>query len=170
MKLSTGRVPFPLTFDNGEVVEIFLNPHDDKLQERINNFEQSINERIKKLNFEKHKDAFNGSATISNVDFSKMLEMSAGELEALTKQVDAINEIDKLLENEVCKEIDDIFKSDVSSKAFKFVPPLAMVLNEKGEPELYILQVLRALSVEIQKYGDKMTQAMNKHTAKYSKK
>ena len=82
---------------------------------------------------------------------------------------DGLNEIDKELEKEFCAEIDSIFDSDVSSKAFKYVPPLAMVTDENGECEMYIMLVLKALAVEIQKYGDKMNNATNKYTQKYAK-
>ena len=40
MKLSTGKVAFPLQFDNGDVENIFINPHDAGLQARIRNFEK----------------------------------------------------------------------------------------------------------------------------------
>ena len=169
MKLSTGKVAFPLQFDNGDVENIFINPHDAGLQDRIKGFETSIHERLQKINLEKHKDAFVDGVDISNLDFSKLMDMSAEELEKITKQTDAINEIDKELEKEFCAEIDSIFQSDVSSKAFKYVPPLAMVINENGECEMYIMLVLKALSIEIQKYGNKMNSATNKYVAKYPK-
>ena len=169
MKLSTGKVAFPLQFDNGDIENIFLNPHDTGLQARIRNFENSIKERLQKINLEKHKEAFVDGVDIGNLDFSKLMDMSAEELEKITKQTDAINEIDKELEKEFCAEIDSIFDSDVSSKAFKYVPPLAMVTDENGECEMYIMLVLKALAVEIQKYGNKMNNATNKYTQKYAK-
>ena len=91
------------------------------------------------------------------------------EIEKITRQTDAMAEIDKELEKEFCAEIDNIFDSDVSSKAFKYVPPLAMVTDEDGECEMYILLVLKALAIEIQKYGNKMNNATNKYVAKYPK-
>ena len=169
MKLSTGKIAFPLQFDNGDVENIFINPHDTGLQTRIRNFENSIKERLQKINLEKYKEAFVDGVDVSNLDFSKLMDMSADELEKITKQTDALNEIDKELEKEFCAEIDSIFDSDVSSKAFKYVPPLAMVPDENGECELYILLVLKALAIEIQKYGNKMNNATNKYVAKYPK-
>jgi transcriptional regulator of heat shock response len=169
MKLSTGKVAFPLQFDNGDVENIFINPHDTGLQDRIRNFENSIKERLQKINLEKHKEAFVDGVDIGNLDFTKLMDMSAEELEKITKQTDAMAEIDNELEREFCAEIDNIFQSDVSSKAFKYVPPLAMVTDENGECELYILLVLKALAIEIQKYGNKMNNATNKYVAKYPK-
>ena len=169
MKLSTGKIAFPLQFDNGDVENIFINPHDAGLQTRIRNFENSIQERLQKINLEKHKEAFVDGVDISNLDFSKLMDMSAEEITKITKQTDAIAEIDKELEKEFCAEIDSIFDSDVSSKAFKYVPPLAMVTNENGECEMYIMLVLKALAMEIQKYGNKMNDATNKYISKYPK-
>ena len=169
MKLSTGKIAFPLQFDNGDVENIFINPHDAGLQSRIKNFENSIENRLKKISFERHKEAFVGGVDISNLDFSKLMDMSAEEIAKITKQTDAIAEIDKELEKEFCDEIDNIFDSDVSSKAFKYVPPLAMVTNENGECEMYIMLVLKALAIEIQKYGNKMNDATNKYISKYPK-
>jgi hypothetical protein len=169
MKLSTGKIAFPLQFDNGDVENVFINPHDTGLQQRIKGFEKSIHERLQKINLEKHKDAFVDGVDIGNLDFTKLMDMSAEELEKITKQTNAMAEIDKELEREFCAEIDNIFQSDVSSKAFKYVPPLAMVPDENGECELYILLVLKALAIEIQKYGNKMNNATNKYVSKYSK-
>ena len=169
MKLSTGKVAFPLQFDNGDVENIYINPHDVGLQDRIKNFDKSIRARLQKINIEKHKDVFVEGVDIGSLDFEKLMDMSYEELEKITKQTDAMAEIDKELENEFCAEIDNIFNSDVSSKAFKYVPPLAMVTDEDGNCEMYILLVLKALAIEIQKYGNKMNNATNKYVAKYQK-
>ena len=169
MKLSTGKIAFPLQFDNGDVENIFINPHDAGLQDRIRGFEESIHERLKKINLEKHKDAFVDGVDVGNLDFTKLMDMSAEELDRISKQTEAMVAIDKELEREFCEEIDRIFDSDISSKAFKYVPPLAMVPGEDGECELYIMLVLKALAVEIQKYGNKMNSATNKYVAKYPK-
>ena len=169
MKLSTGKVAFPLQFDNGDVENIMINPHDPGLQDRIKNFEKSIHSRMQKINLEKYKDAFVDGVDISKLDFEKLMSMETEELEKITKQSDAIADMDKELEIQFCEEIDNIFNSDVSSKAFKYVPPLAMIEDENGESEIYILLVLKALAVEIQKYGNKMNAATNKYVEKYPK-
>lgn len=169
MKLSTGKVAFPLHFDNGDVENIMLNPHDAELQSRIKNFEISIRERLKKIDIEKHKDAFVDGVNFDKMSFDKLMDMSAEELNKITKQTDAMAEIDKELEREFCAEIDAIFDSDVSSKAFKYVPPLAVIMDDRGECEMYIIMVLKALALEIQKYGNKMNKATEKYVAKYPK-
>lgn len=169
MKLSTGKVAFPLYFDNGDVENLMINPHDTRLQERIRGLEASIRKRIESINLEKYKDAFAEDIDVKDLNFDTLINMSAEELEKVSKRSDAIAEIDKRIEEEFCKEFDVIFDSDVSSKAFKYVPPLAMVENEDGEPEIYIMQVLRALAVEVQNYANKNNNATNKYVAKYRK-
>ncbi|MBO5854364.1 MAG: hypothetical protein J6Q61_06475 [Bacteroidales bacterium] len=148
---------------------VMINPHDSGLQDRIKGFEKSIKARLQKINLEKHKEAFADGVNIATLDFETLVNMSEEELEKITKQTDAMVEIDKEIEKELCEEIDAIFNSDVSSKAFKYVPPLAMIPDENGDCEMYILLVLKALAVEIQKYGDKMNNATNKYVAKYPK-
>ena len=170
MKLSTGKVAFPLQFDNGDVENVFINPHDTGLQERIKNFESSLKARLDKIKLEKHKEAFADNVDFTSLDFDKLMQMSGEELEKITKQTEAIAKLDKEIEKEFCNELDKVFDSDVSSKAFKYVPPLAMVETEEGECEMYILLVLKALALEIQKHGNKMSEATNKYTAKYPKK
>ena len=170
MKLSTGKVAFPLQFDNGDVENVFINPHDTGLQERIKNFESSLKARLDEIKLEKHKEAFADNVDFTSLDFDKLMQMSGEELEKITKQTEAIAKLDKEIEKEFCNELDKVFDSDVSSKAFKYVPPLAMVETEEGECEMYILLVLKALALEIQKHGNKMSEATNKYTAKYLKK
>ena len=155
MKLSTGRVAFPLKFDNGDVENIMINPHDPKLQSRIKNFEASIKERIEKVNFERYKDLFASGIKVDNLDFDTLLNMSQEDFEHFNEQADAMANIDEDIEKEFCAEIDHVFDSDVSSKAFKYVPPLAMIPTEDGGCEMYILLVLKALALEIQKHGNK---------------
>ena len=169
MKLSTGKVAFPLHFDNGDVVNIMINPHDKGLQTRIKGFENAIHKRMEKIKLDKYKDIFAEGIDASKLTFDNLMQMSEEEIQKITQQSDAIAEIDEALEKEFCEEIDNIFDSDVSSKAFKYVPPLAIVENENGEGEIYILIVLRALALEIQKYGNKMNNATNKYVAKYPK-
>ena len=52
MKLSTGKVAFPIEFDNGDKAVIYFNPNDRGIQERIKGFEASIEKRIKEINEE----------------------------------------------------------------------------------------------------------------------
>lgn len=170
MKLSTGKVAFPLEFDNGDVENVFINPYDRGIQDRIRGFENSIKSRLEKIRLDKYKDAFGDKLDLSNFNFTKMLEMSSDELKEITEKVDIIAEIDRELEKQFCDEIDSIFDSDVSSKAFKYVPPLAIVPTEDGSGEIYLLLVLKALAFQIEKFGNKTNKIANKYTEKYPKK
>ena len=169
MKLSTGRVAFPLHFDNGDVENVMINPHDTGMQARIKNFEGAVRERLKKISLEKYKDAFADEIDVSTLNFERLIDMSPEEFEKLTRRSDAIVEIDRELEKQFSEEMDIVFDTDISSKAFKYVPPLAMVETENGEHEIYLLIVLKALAEEIQKYGNKVSNATNKYVSKYPK-
>ena len=169
MKLSTGKVAFPLEFDNGDVEQIMINPHDAKLQERIKGFEKAIQKRMNSIDLEKYKDAFTKNTNMSDITFDNLMKMSAEELDKIYSDANTLSELDKEIEKEFCEELDLVFDSDISSKAFKYVPPLAMVESEEGEPEIYILLVLKALALEIQKYGNKANARTNKYTEKYPK-
>lgn len=49
MKLSTGKIAFPITFDNGEKETIFFNPNDPNLAIRLNCAGEKIQEKINEL-------------------------------------------------------------------------------------------------------------------------
>ena len=61
MKLSTGKVAFPIEFDNGDKAVIYFKPNDRGIQERIRGFEKSIENRIKEIDLEKYKSRFEGN-------------------------------------------------------------------------------------------------------------
>ena len=91
MKLSTGKVAFPIEFDNGDKAIIYLNPNDRGIQERIQGFEASIEKRIKEIDLEKHKKAFDGDLDIDIENPEKLLELSADELKILQDRLNAID-------------------------------------------------------------------------------
>ena len=47
MELSTGKVDFPVNFDNGDIGHIYFNPNDRNIQKKISEFEANIEKRIK---------------------------------------------------------------------------------------------------------------------------
>lgn len=171
MELSTGLITIPIKFDNGDVENIVINPYSKGLQDRIRNFEASIHKRLESIKMEKYKEVFSDGVDVSKLDFSQIMDMSEEELKKITNQTDALTEIDAELQKIVCDEIDKIFETPVSEKAFKYVPPLAIVPldNEGKDFDFYVLLFLKALSVEIQKYSEKMNKATEKHIGKYRK-
>ena len=49
IKLNTGKVAFPIEFDNGDSVNIFFNPNDPDLFVRFSEFEKRMSEKIKDI-------------------------------------------------------------------------------------------------------------------------
>ena len=89
MKLSTGKVGFPIEFDNGDKAVIYFNPNDRGIQERIKGFEESIEKRIKADN-----DVF---GAINKEEFDLFVSNNQdGNLKELCKQIhEQIMEIEK---------------------------------------------------------------------------
>ena len=173
MKLSTGKVAFPIEFDNGDKAVIYLNPNDRGIQERIQGIEASIEKRIKEIDLEKHKKAFDGDLDIDIENPEKLLELSADELKILQDRLNAIDEIEAEYNKAVKNEIDDVFGGKISNIAFRYCQPFDMVIveDEQGNEkrELYIMHFLRWLMVELKKYGTENKSAMDKHLSKYAK-
>jgi hypothetical protein len=175
MKLSTGKVAFPIEFDNGDVETIYFNPNDREFIQRVMNFENSINERIKNINVEKYKANIDDGIDI-NIDIdnlSKLEEMTPDEMESLRKKIGAVIDIDKEYQNALKDELNDIFKSDISSKVFKYCEPMdnVIITDENGNEtsKMFIMQFIEAFSEEIKKHQAKVSPAMKKHLDKYAK-
>lgn len=175
MKLSTGKVAFPIEFDNGDVETIYFNPSDREFIKRVMDFENSIEIRTKQINVEKYKSQFDDGININlNIeDFSQIENMSAEEIASLRKKVGAIVDIDAEYQQALKDELNDIFKSDISSQIFKYCEPMDMVfvVDESGNEtsEMFIMQFIRAFGEEIKKYQAKVSPAMQKRLEKYSK-
>ena len=174
MKLSTGKVAFPIEFDNGDKAVIYFNPNDRGIQDRIQGFEASIEKRIKEIDLEKYKSRFDGN--VPGIDIEnpeKILEMSADELKALQGRLDAVNEIEAEYNKAVKDELDVVFGSNISDVAFRQCQPFDTVIvedeNGNEKREMYIMHFIHWLMVELKKYGAENKSAMDKHLAKYSK-
>ena len=175
MKLSTGKVAFPIEFDNGDKEVIYFNPNDREFIKRVMDFENSIEVRTKKINIDKYKERIEDGVNINiNIDdFSQIEKMSAEEIASLRRKVGAIVDIDAEYQQALKDELNDIFKSDLSSQVFKYCEPMDMVfvVDESGNEtsEMFIMQFIRAFGEEIKKYQAKVSPAMQKHLEKYSK-
>lgn len=175
MKLSTGKVAFPIEFDNGDKAVIYFNPNDRGIQERINGFEASIEKRIKEIDLEKYKSRFDDNVAV-DIDLEnpeKLLEMSPGELKALQNRLDAVNDIEKEYNKAVRDELDVVFGNKISDVAFRYCQPFDTVIveDENGNKnrEMYIMHFIHWLMVELKKYGAENKSAMDKHLSKYAK-
>ena len=174
MKLSTGKVAFPIEFDNGDKAVIYFNPNDRGIQERIKSFEASIENRIKEIDLEKYKSRFEGNIPEIDIDNpEKLLELSDDELKNLQSRLDAVNEIEAEYNKAIKDELDVVFGDKISDVAFRYCQPFDTVVieDEKGKEkrEMYIMHFLHWLMVELKKYGAENKSAMDKHLAKYSK-
>lgn len=169
MKLSTGKVAFPIEFDNGEKATIYFNPNDWGMHERIKAFQDTVDEKVKTINLEKYKAQFNDSVEIKNVD--DVFEMSVDEISALYDNLKVVKEIEREYNRIIKDELDRVFASEISETVFKYCEPFDSVTiedeNGNAKTELFIIQFLRWLADVMQKYGAKANEAMNKHIAKY---
>ena len=174
MKLSTGKVAFPIEFDNGDKAVIYFNPNDRSIQERIKSFEASIENRIKEIDLEKYKSRFEGNIPEIDIDNpEKLLELSDDELKNLQSRLDAVNEIEAEYNKAIKDELDVVFGDKISDVAFRYCQPFDTVViedeNGNEKREMYIMHFLHWLMVELKKYGAENKSAMDKHIAKYSK-
>lgn len=143
MKLSTGKVAFPIEFDNGDKDTIYFNPSDPNLFIRFAEFESKIRDRLKEVE-----------------DF-ELTENGLPKNEELIENF-------KLINNIICEELDTAFGNKISDVVFKHCSPLAIVGGE-----YFIVQFVEALRPEIEKQNKKAQaenqKKTAKHTAKYKK-
>ena len=143
MKLSTGRVEFPIEFDNGDKDSIWFNPTDPQLAIRLKDFGSSVSEKLKA--YDDMEVTADGQAK-DEADIEKFREML----------------------NIIYKEIDKAFDSKISDVVFKHCSPLAIV-----DGDYFMMNFVKAITPEIEKHNKKaMQQAekkMEKHLAKYLK-
>ena len=143
MKLSTGKVAFPIEFDNGAKETIYFNPNDPDLFVRFSNFEKRVEEKL------------NGIG-----DFDLSVD-GTPKNEELLEKFENINKV-------ICEELDVAFASNVSSVVFKYCSPFAIVGGE-----YFLIQFVQAIRPEIEKHNKKanveLQKKMAKHIDKYTK-
>lgn len=143
MKLSTGKVAFPIEFDNGDKQTIYFNPNDPDLMIRMKNFEGKVQEKIK------------GFDDVELSEEGKPTHIS--QIEAFEK-----------MQNIVKEELDYAFGGSVSDFVFKHCSPFAIVGGQ-----YFVLQFIEAITPEIEKHIKKanadVEKRMAKHLDKYKK-
>lgn len=143
MKLSTGKVAFPIEFDNGAKETIYINPNDPDLFVRFSNFEKRVEDKLKDID-----------------DFELSADGTPNNEELLEK-FESINKV-------ICEELDVAFASNVSSVVFKYCSPFAIVGGE-----YFLIQFVQAIRPEIEKHNKKanadLQKKMAKHIDKYTK-
>lgn len=143
MKLSTGKVAFPIEFDNGDKDYIYFNPSDPDLLIRMKNFDTRAQEKIKDI---------------------EDVELTAEGKPLRIAQIEAFEKLQNILK----EELDYAFGSPVSNVVFKHCSPFAIVGGE-----YFVFQFVQAITPEIEKHIKKanadVEKRMAKHISKYKK-
>jgi hypothetical protein len=137
MKLSTGKVAFPIEFDNGAKTAIYFNPNDPDLMIRMKNFEGRVFERIK--------------------DFEDV-ELTNEGTPADISEIETFED----MQNIIKEELDTAFGGSVSSEVFKYCSPFAIVGGQ-----YFIIQFIEAITPEIEKHIKKSASESQKRMAKH---
>ena len=165
MKLSTGRVAFPIEFDNGDKDVIYFNPNDPDLAVRPMNSKDNIDKRINEMNAEDFEMLNDGEATAVN-DLKNISELDEEKREKLLAKAEKMTKIVENTKTIIFEELNRAFDSDVSSVVFKHCSPFAVVGGE-----YFISQFLNAIIPEIKKHMNKsnaeLEKKMSKHLDKY---
>ena len=167
MKLSTGKVAFPIEFDTGDKDCIYFNPNDPDLATRLMGAKNKISERIERMKFDDFE--LDNSGEPINVDnFNDFLGLSEEQEKLLTERAEKTSKIVGETKRIIFEELDYAFGGDVSSVVFKYCSPFAVVNGE-----YFIMQFLSAITPEIQKSISKsnaeVEKKMAKHMSKYAK-
>lgn len=167
MKLSTGKVAFPIEFDNGDVQNIYFNPTDPELATRLMAAKDKISARMQELNFSDFEMSNDGEAVVN--DISDYESLTDEQIVAVTQKAEAIKNVMAEIKQIIIDELNTAFGSDVSTVIFKYCSPFAIVNGN-----YYILNFLEAIAPEIKKYIEKSNKEaekkMQKHIGKYQKK
>lgn len=143
MKLSTGKVAFPIEFDNGDCETIYFNPNDPDLSIRLKDFQKKVEERLK---------------DVGDIKLNEKGEPDNIELIEDFRKVQGI----------LCEEIDNAFNGDISAKVFKHCSPFALV-----DGNYFIIQFIEAIKPEIERKiresRKEIDEKMKKHLLKYGK-
>ena len=167
MKLSTGKVAFPIEFDNGDKDCIYFNPNDPDLATRLMGAKDKITEKIENMSFDDFQISNDGeSVEFENIkDFMNLTEEQE---KSITERAEKTTKILETTKSIIFEELNFAFGSDVSSVVFKHCSPFAVVNGE-----YFIMQFLTAITPEIQKNinksNAKLEKKMAKHLDKYIK-
>lgn len=163
IKLNTGKVAFPLEFDNGKKECIYFNPYDPELAVRLIDSKELIQKRIEELS----TDDLNSLESLKNDDLKEISELTEEQIDELENTARALSKTVRNVTRIIYEELDRAFGSDISATVFKYCSPFTCINGE-----YFVLQFLNAITPEIQKYtgNEANSQAMSKHTIKYMRK
>ena len=136
MKLSTGKVAFPIEFDNGDKEVIYFNPNDPDLIFRMRDFGKKVTEKVKDIEDIELNDEGN--------------PIDSAKIKAFEKA-----------QNILKVELDYAFGGDISSKVFKHCSPFAIIGDN-----YFVIQFIEAISPEIEKSIKKANSDAEKRMSK----
>lgn len=143
MKLSTGKVAFPIEFDNGDKQTIYFNPNDPDLMIRMKSLDEKVQNKIKGL---------------------EDVELNEDGKPSHVSQIETFEKMQNILK----EELDYAFGGSVSAIVFKHCSPFAIVGGE-----YFVVQFIQAITPEIEKHIKKANaeaeKRMAKHIDKYKK-
>lgn len=167
MKLNTGKIAFPIEFDNGDIQNIYFNPSDPELGTRLIKAKDFISSRIEEISM----DDFELSNDGEPVDFESLEDtegLTDEQMENLIKKGEKVSELFDKTKQIIYEELNKAFDSDVSSVVFKYCSPFAIV-----DGNYFILNFLEGIAPEIKRYVEKANKdaekKMQKHIGKYVK-
>lgn len=168
MKLSVGKIAFPIEFDNGDKDCIYFNPNDPDLATRLMSAQENISKKIDGLKADDYNLKTDGSFEMpENIDGYN--DLTDEQKEVIANRAEVMSGVLESTKKIICEEIDSAFNGDISSVVFKHCSPLAVVNGE-----YFIIQFLNAITPEIQKQINKsnkdVEKKMSKHIAKYQKR
>ena len=164
MKLSVGKIAFPIEFDNGDKDTIYFNPNDSDLASRLMSAKDKIDKKINAINTEDFNLLNDGSVEMPK-DINDVENLSNEQHEVLMKKAEQMIKLMQDTKNIIFEELDRAFDSNISSVVFKHCSPFAVVNGE-----YFITQFINAISPEIQKHIKKSNSDMDRKMAKYVNK
>lgn len=141
MKLNTGKVAFPIEFDNGDKDCIYFNPNDPDFAVRLCEFRARVDEELKnarKINLDENG---NPSNNLQVEEFKK-------------------------IKATILKEVDRAFNADISSVVFKHCSPFA-IIGDQYFIEHFIETITPEVEACIKASKKKINEKMKKHLSKY---
>ena len=137
MKLSTGKVAFPIEFDNGDKDCIYFNPNDPNLAIRLKDFQENVNKKM---------------GEIEDIKLNN---------DGTPEDMKVIDDFEKI-QNVLCNELDIAFGGEISSIVFKYCSPFAIVNGD-----YFLIQFIEAIKPEIEKHIKKANADVEKKMAKH---
>lgn len=134
MKLSTGRVAFPIEFDNGDKEVIYFNPNDVDLAERIKGMQANLAKKADEI------------------------DKAQGADEEKADYLAMFNELNQAMK----EEIDKAFNSEISKAVFKYCSPMSVV-DGRFYAELFFEEVAKAMKVEHEKSQKRINKHIGKY-------